>query len=257
MQPLNGKIALVTGGGRGIGRALALALAQAGCDVAVVARTATEIEQVATEARQLGRRSLAQVCDISSSAAVVSAYATIVQALGEIDILINNAAIIQPMGPTVTVDPEEWMQTMNITLGGAFRWMHVCLPGMLERGWGRIVSLSSASGIGTGMQHGNAYSVAKAGVEMFVRNLAQELAGSGVTVNAVRPGWVDTGMQTYVRELSSEQAGDALSTYVHTIHARGELLRPEQPARLVVNLLQEEKTGEVISIYDQRSQHLS
>lgn len=256
MSILREKVALVTGGGRGIGKAIALGLAHEGCDVAVVARTAAEVEQTSQEIQQLGRRSIALTCDISDSEQVIAAYMAARKHLGVIDVLVNNAATIQPMGPTVSIDPDTWVNTLNNNLGGSFRWIHMCLPDMLERTWGRIINISSAVASGTGMQNGNAYSVTKAGVEMMIRNLAHEIEGSGVTANVLRPGLVDTSMQTYVRDLPSEQAGETSQNFFKAAEAEGKLLPPALPARVVVRLLQGETTGEVISIYDQRGQEL-
>lgn len=256
MSLLQDKVALVTGGGRGIGRALALELAQAGCDVAVLARSTQELASVTAEVQKLGRRSIALTCDIADGAQVLQAHEQIVRTLGPIDIVINNAAIVQPMGPTATIDPEEWAQAMDINLSGTFRWISACLPTMLTRSWGRIITISSGVASGNGMQHANAYSVSKAGIEMLTANLTIELAGSGVTINTVRPGLVDTAMQSYIRELPPEQAGEKVHKQFTENHAKGILLSPTQPARLIVNLLAGETSGEIISIYDERGQEL-
>jgi len=255
MSNLQGKISLVTGAGRGIGHALAMALAGAGCDVAVIGRHKDEIEPVAAAIRESGHRSIALPCDIADSAQVAATYATIVQQLGGIDILINNAGILTPMGATASIDAEQWIHCINTNLCGSFRWIHTCLPAMLQQNWGRIINITSTVADGTGMPHGNAYSVTKAGLESMIRNLAHEISGSGVTVNAVRPGNVDTYMQTYVRALPAEQAGEARNFFTD-IYEKGALLKPEQPAHLIINLLQGDSSGEVVSIYEPRGQEL-
>ena len=194
MNELQGKVALVTGGGRGIGRAIALELAQEGCDVAVVARTSEEIEQVASEVQTAGRRSIAVTCDLSDGAAIVRAHVAVTQALGPITILINNAGVVGPIGQIETIDADRWVEAIEINLIGAFRWLRVCVPSMLEQKWGRIINISTGAATGTGMEHSSAYSTSKAGLEMLTLNSAAELQGRGVTVNAVRPGTVDTSM---------------------------------------------------------------
>ncbi|MDQ2714809.1 MAG: SDR family oxidoreductase [Chloroflexota bacterium] len=256
MNELQGKVALVTGGGRGIGRAIALELAQRGCDVAVLARTHGEIEQVAAEIQATGRRSFAISSDLSDGNAIARAFANITKALGPIDILVNNAGVAEPIGSIQMVDADTWAEAVEINLIGMFRWMHSCIPTMLERGWGRIINISTGAATGTGMENGSAYSTSKAGVEMLTLNIAAELQGKGVTVNAVRPGTVDTAMQTHIRSLPVEQVGQPTHARFQGFYEQGKLLEPSQPAHLVANLLQGESTGEIVSIYDQRGQEL-
>ncbi|GAC1654639.1 MAG: 3-oxoacyl-ACP reductase FabG [Ktedonobacteraceae bacterium] len=256
MNELQGKVALVTGGGRGIGRAIALELAQVGCDVVVLARTHGEIEQVAAEIQATGPRSFAISCDLSDGKAIAHAFAEITNALGPIDILVNNAGVVEPIGSIQTVEADKWAEAIEINLIGTFRWMRSCTPSMLERGWGRIINISTGAATGTGMENSSAYSASKAGVEMLTLNVAAELQGKGVTVNAVRPGTVDTAMQTHIRSLPTKQAGQQLHDRFKGFHEQGKLLKPSQPARLVANLLRGESTGEIVSIYDQRGQEL-
>lgn len=256
MNELQGKVALVTGGGRGIGRAIALALAQTGCHVAVLARTQAEIESVAAEIHATGRRSFAISSNLSDGKAITHAFSAITKELGPIAILVNNAAVVEPIGSIQTIDPDAWAQAIDINLIAAFRWMRACIPLMLERGWGRIVNISTGAAAGSGMDNSGAYSSSKAGLEMLTLNSAAELQGTGVNVNAVRPGAVDTAIQAHMRDLPIEQAGQKTHERFKGLYEQGALLEPSQPARLVVNLLRGESTGEIVDIYDQRGQEL-
>ncbi len=256
MSKLNGKIALVTGGGRGIGRAIALELAHAGCDVALLARTREQVEAVTAEIRALGRRSVALAADVANTQQVQQALIEIRNTLGSLSILVNNAAVIEPTGPTAEVDPDVWAQSIAINLTGAFRLIHACLPTMLSQDWGRILNISSGVATAPGMSRGNAYTVSKAGLEIMTVNLATEIAGSGVTVNAIRPGLVDTAMQAHIRSQPAEQVGQKTFELFETNYRDGRLQDPTLPARLVVNLISTDATGEVISIYDARGKEL-
>ena len=250
---LEGKVALVTGGGRGIGRATALALAAAGCDVAVLARTSIEVEQVAAEVRQLGRRGVALSADLADLATIAGVVTQLREQLGPVALLVNNAAVVEPIGASVGVDLNQWAQALTINLTSVFGLIQAVLPDMLTANWGRIVAVSSGIASGNGMTNMNAYSVSKAGLEMLVRNLAVELAGSGVTVNAVRPGTVDTAMQAHIRIQPVERVGQTIHESFAGFHARGALRAPEEPARLIVQVLAGDASGEVISIGDARS----
>ena len=253
---LHGRVAFVTGGGRGIGRATALALATAGCDVAVLARTRDEVAQVAAEIQRLGQRSLAITADLADSAAVAAVVEQVHAALGAPTILVNNAAVVEPLGQTLEVEPAQWGQAMAINLTSIFALIHATLPAMLTGGWGRIVSVSSSAGAGSGMIRASAYSVTKAGLEMLTRNLAKELEGTGVTVNAMRPGPVDTAMQEHIRSQPVERVGQAMHDRFIAAHEKGALLVPELPARLLVQIIPGDATGEIISIDDACGQAL-
>lgn len=244
---LTGRIALVTGGGRGIGRATALALAAEGAEVAVLARSSAEIEHVAAEIEKTGQRGLAVTADLADAAAIRAALQTVREGLGPVSILVNNAAVVEPLGRSVSVDPAEWARAITINLSSIFQLINATLPPMLETGWGRIVSVSSGVASGNGMIHGNAYATSKAGLEMLTRNLAAELAGTGVTVNAVRPGTVDTAMQAHIRTQPADRVGQEMRDRFVKFYESGALLDPDLPARLIVAVIQGDATGEIVS----------
>ena len=256
MFALEGRVAVVTGGGRGIGAATAVALAQTGASVAVLARSQEEVGTVAALLASHGARSLAVAADVADPAAVTRAFMKIANTLGPIDVLINNAGVVAPLGPTVRIDPEAWQAAVAINLAGPFSCIKAVLPGMLARRWGRIVNVSTGAAAGTGMIHANAYSVSKAGLEMLTINLATELAESGVTINAVRPGGVDTSMQTQIRTGDPAKIGAALVGRFQAAYASGRLLPAERPAQLIVRLIAQDTTGEIIDISDARGQAL-
>jgi NAD(P)-dependent dehydrogenase (short-subunit alcohol dehydrogenase family) len=192
MGSLDGRVALVTGGGRGIGRAIALALAGAGADVAVAARTVPEIEAVAAEIAALGRRTHFFPLDVSDRARLRAAPGEVQSHLGPVDILVNNAAI-HGSAPVQRLDDELWDAILEVDLTAPFVLTRACLPAMYERRFGRVVNVSSVAGR-TGIKYGAAYSAAKHGLIGFTRSLALEAAKKGVTANVICPGWTETRM---------------------------------------------------------------
>jgi NAD(P)-dependent dehydrogenase (short-subunit alcohol dehydrogenase family) len=189
---LDGQVALVTGGGRGVGRAIALSLAHAGASVAVAARTPGELEAAAREIQSVGRRSLPVVCDVSSGASVSAAVHTVQSTLGPIDILVNNAGTAES-APLVKLDQAVWDKTIAVNLTGTYLCSRAVLPSMVERGRGRIINIASIAAK-VGFAYTTAYCAAKHGVLGFTRALALEVAAKGITVNAICPGWLDTEM---------------------------------------------------------------
>lgn len=189
---LAGRTAVVTGGGRGIGRAIANALGSRGAAVLVAARTASEVEATAEDLRQAGVDAHAAVCDVTDEAAVAGLADDARDRLGDVDILVNNAgaAFAQPLHRLTL---EEWTRTLAVNATGPFLCTRAFLPGMVERGRGRVVTVASVAGI-SGAPYISAYSAAKHAAVGFVRAVAAEVAASGVTVNAVCPGYVDTDM---------------------------------------------------------------
>lgn len=206
---LAGKTALVTGGGRGIGKAIALVLAEAGAEVAVVARTAPEIEEAAREIRGLGRRSLALQCDVNDYSQVEEVIAKATQALGHIDILVNNAGIgggggsIAPMpGPSHTVigyapkspvKPETWDLVMKTNLASPFYFCQLVGPQMMARRSGKVINVLSNNAIMVYPFTG-AYNPSKAGLQMLTKMIALEWAPYNVNVNGIAPGFFPTEM---------------------------------------------------------------
>lgn len=190
---LQGKIALITGGGRGIGRAIALAFTQAGADVAVTARTQAEIEAVAEEVSALGRRACAVPCDVTEKESVFRMAAAVQARLGRIDILVNNAGTGRS-APFFKTDLEMWNGMLALNATSMYLVTQAVLPGMLERKYGRVINIVSTAGK-IPFRYCTAYVASKHAALGFTRALALEVAGSGVTVNAICPGWVgSTGL---------------------------------------------------------------
>jgi 3-oxoacyl-[acyl-carrier protein] reductase len=212
---LSGRVALVTGGSRGLGRADALTLARAGADVAVadllvesesesdetdrygvlatVARTQglVHTESTADEIRGLGRRSLALRCDVTDRAQVDATVARVVEELGSVDILVNNAATLDHVGQFHDQKPELWERDLRVNLTGSFNCAQAVWPHMRARGWGRIVNMASVAGTLGGFGQAS-YSTTKAGVLGLTRTLAMEGGRHGITCNAIVPGVIGT-----------------------------------------------------------------
>jgi len=188
---LTGKAALVTGGGRGIGRAIALAIAAEGGDVAVLGRTQVEIEAAAAEIQAMGRCGVSEVCDVTDCAAVQRAVDSAVEHLGRLDILVNNAGGGTERTRVGEDDPEGWVRAIEVNLHGTYYCTRAALPHLKAAGGGKIINVGS--GMGHQPRKGNSsYNAAKAGVWMLTRCLAMELWEDGIDVNELIPGPVYT-----------------------------------------------------------------
>ncbi len=185
--------ALVTGGGRGIGRAIAIRLAgQCGQIAIFYAGRADAARETALAIEAAGAKALAIKCDVSDEAAVKSAVQQVKDSFGPVDILINNAGITRD-GLTLRMTGEDFARVLQVNLSGAFHCIQACYRDLMRAGWGRIVNISSVSGLMGNAGQAN-YAAAKAGMIGLTKTIARELATRGVTVNAVAPGFIDTDM---------------------------------------------------------------
>jgi 3-oxoacyl-[acyl-carrier protein] reductase len=193
MDTLNGKTALVTGGNRGIGASISLALAKAGCDVAVNFRIHNdEAEEICTEIRALGRKATAVQADVSSAVQVRSMAERVRRELGVVHILINNAAMIR-LQKIEDITEADWDEMIDVNLKSAFLVTQAFLPGMRKQQWGRIVNISSVAAQVGGLV-GPHYAASKAGMLGLARSYASLLVKEGITVNSVCPALIDTEM---------------------------------------------------------------
>ncbi len=190
---LRGRIALVTGAGRGLGRAIALELARAGAAVALVGRSEPPLAAVAAEIQAAGGRAVVCAGDVGLPGDVARIAAHCTDVLGPVDVLVNNAGVLS-RGPVWAVDLATWEQALRTNLTGPYLLCQALAPAMRERRWGRIVNIASITAQTGGVSGSVAYSASKGGLLAFTRTLARDLAPFGVTVNAVAPGQIDTGM---------------------------------------------------------------
>jgi 3-oxoacyl-[acyl-carrier protein] reductase len=195
MESLTGKVALVTGGGRGIGRAITLSLARAGCDVAINYRERqSDAESAAKDVQNCGRRSVAMAADVSRGPEVKRLVAAVEQQLGPVEILVNNAGkiLIQAIDQ---IREEDWDELIAVNLTSCFLMTQAVLPGMRARRWGRVINISSVAAQ-AGSIVGVHYAASKAGMLGLTRSYARVLAKEGITVNAIAPALVATEMVT-------------------------------------------------------------
>ncbi|WP_299431860.1 SDR family oxidoreductase [uncultured Meiothermus sp.] len=221
-QPLTGKHAIVTGGGRGIGAAIAAELAQAGARLTLMGRSRASLE---AQAQKLGPEVHMETCDVANPQEVQRAFEAAAGALGSVTILVNNAGQAESQ-PFVKTDLGLWNRTLEVNLTGSFLCSQAVLPGMLKAGWGRIVNIASTAGL-RGYPYVSAYCAAKHGVIGLTRSLALELARKNITVNAVCPGYTQTEM------LEASLAKIVQKTGRSAAEARAELALANPQGRLV------------------------
>jgi NAD(P)-dependent dehydrogenase (short-subunit alcohol dehydrogenase family) len=244
------RTALVTGAGRGIGRAVALGLARSGARVAVLARSAEQVQETVRLIEEGGGVGLAVPADVTDDVATRAALTRIADTFGPVEVLVGNAAVVQPLGPSRAVDPAEWAAAIAVNLTAVARLNLAVLPAMLEQGWGRIVAVSSAVVTRpASMIGGNAYVTSKAALEAHSLNLAAELADTGVTVNVYRPGAVDTAMQEWIRDQDGT-GFPALHQRFHRMHEDGLLITPQQSAAALLARLAGTGTGQIWNVDD-------
>ncbi len=251
-QELRGAVAWVTGSGRGIGRAIALAMADAGARVVVSARSQGEIEAVAAEIKRHRQEALAVPCDVTAASEIAELVERTEARLGVIDILVNNAGVAESM-PIVKLEEDEWNRTLAVNLTGTYLCTRAVLPPMIARARGRVINIASTAGR-IGYRYTSAYCAAKHGVLGFTRSVALEMAHRGITVNAICPGWVDTDMTDASIARIAEQTGqsrDEARRTLEQMNPQGRLIVPEEVASVAVFLASDTAhgiTGQAIDV---------
>ncbi|MBI4573342.1 MAG: glucose 1-dehydrogenase [candidate division NC10 bacterium] len=229
---LEGKIAVVTGAGRGLGRAGALALARAGAHVALVSRTRSQLEETAAAVERLGRKALVAIADIRSAEEIEAAVATVVEAFGRIDILFNNAGT-NVRKPVVEMTDEDWHTIIDTNVKGIFLVARAVARRMIAQKGGRIINMSSMSAV-TAERDKVVYASSKGAVTQFTKGLALELAPYGITVNAIAPGYMMTPLVKGYLEADAERHKRILQRI-----ALGRIGQPEEIGGALVFLASE------------------
>jgi NAD(P)-dependent dehydrogenase (short-subunit alcohol dehydrogenase family) len=200
---LSGRVAVVTGGGRGVGRAIAEALGDAGAAVAVIARNRDKLSEVVAQIEKKNGRGIALTADVTKEPEVNAAMSRVEGEFGPIDVLVNNAGSCNALGPVWEVDPSAWWRDVEVNLRGTFLCSRAVLPGMLDRGSGRIINVSTYATIRPD-PYRSAYASAKLGVLRFTDSVAAEVGGRGVRVFAIAPGTVQTAMTDRLQAVANE-----------------------------------------------------
>lgn len=225
---LNGQTALVTGASRGLGRAIALALARAGADVAInYMRQRTAAEEVAAAIRNLGRKAVVVQADVGDEASVEAMFSRIMEEFGRLDILVNNAGITRD-GLLLRMKTEDWDAVLRTNLTSVFYCTRAAAKIMVKQRAGRIVNISSIVGLKGNIGQAN-YAAAKAGIIGFTKSVARELASRGITVNAIAPGFIES-------EMTEALSDEIKETYLKNIPV-GRFGRPEDVAEAVLFLV--------------------
>lgn len=251
-KKLQGQVAIITGASRGIGKAAAELLASLGAAVVVTARGEEQVEGVAAALRQQGATALGVAADVADPEQVERIIEATLEQFRRVDILVNNAAVVWPVEEVVDTDADEWTYSIQVNLLGPFYLARNVLPLMMNQQYGRIVNVSSGAAVNP-IVGASAYSTAKAGLDMFTRALAQELKNSGVIVNSLHPGMVDTDMQVDLRSVDTGDSQLDFSRF-HDAHERGQLRTPQDVARAVTWLAgpwARDHNGQIFSIADQ------
>jgi 3-oxoacyl-[acyl-carrier protein] reductase len=237
---LKGKVALITGGGRGIGRAIALAFAHEGATVVVASRTLSEVNETVTHLKTIGASALALKVDVSQVQDVERMVQLSIQEFGQIDILVNCAGMFGPIGPLVKNDTAKWIETITVNLIGTFLCCKAVLPFMIEQGSGKIINLS---GGGAANPHPNfsAYGTSKAAVVRFTETFAEEVKAFNVQANAIAPGGVNTRLQDEVIAAGDLAGAEGLANAKKIKQTGGTPL--DKPVGLAVFLASEESNG--------------
>ena len=245
---LDGQVAVITGAGRGIGRAIALAYAREGARLALAARSESELQEAVAAVSELGAEAIAVPTDVTSPEETELLAGKVVDHFGRIDVLVNNAGISGPVGPLQGNDIADWVNTITVNLTGTFLVCRAVIPAMLEQSRGKIINLSGA-GATNAWSNMSAYCSSKAAVVRLTEVLAQELQSAGITVNALGPGSVHTSMW----DRMTEQAADAGADFIHQLGLRvtsGGGASIDECAELAVWLASDESealTGRLIS----------
>lgn len=258
---LQGRTAMIVGGASGIGRAIALALAEAGADIAlgslligsgsqadgelVYLPGAEELEGTRQAIEARGRRAIALNLDVCLMESVETFYQTTVQTFGKVDILANAAGISTEQ--TISGHPDElWHKVIDVNLNGVYRTIKLCLPGMIERRWGRIINIASTAA-SVGAPASAAYCASKAAVVGLTRCVALEGAPHGVTCNAISPGWVDTRFgKSWMAHIAETLEGQSLEEYIQVTkrsNPQQRIIQPEEIGALATFLCRDEAFG--------------
>jgi NAD(P)-dependent dehydrogenase (short-subunit alcohol dehydrogenase family) len=237
MQGLSGRVALVTGAGRGIGRAICLAYGAAGAKVAASARSTDELDSVVSEIQAAGGTAEAFPADLSDPAVPELLLGSVASSLGSVEVLVNNAGVGSSSDPKplVEFDDDFWNLTLEVNLNAPYRLTKLALPSMIAAGWGRVITVASINSR-VGSLHGAAYAASKHGVLGLMRTAAMETASLGITVNCICPGPVRTLMNDRRIEYDAERLGRVLDEHEAGLTPIGGRLEPEDIAPMAVYL---------------------
>jgi NAD(P)-dependent dehydrogenase (short-subunit alcohol dehydrogenase family) len=251
-QKLQGQVAIISGAGRGIGKAAAQQLASLGATVVLAARSKEQVERLAAELRGQGATAIGLPGDVAVPKQVEEITDSVLKQFGRIDILVNNAAVIWPVAEVVNSDVDEWAYAIQVNLLGPFYLVRKVLPVMISQQYGRIVNVSSGAAINP-IVGASAYSTSKAGLDMFTRAVAAELPNPAVTINSFHPGMVDTEMQVELRSVDTSDTTFDLTRF-HDAHQQGQLRKPNDVARAIAWLAgpwSSEQSGKIFRITDE------
>ncbi len=240
MEHLAGKVAVITGAGRGIGQRTAVRLAQMKIQTALVSRTESQLRETADLILHVGCNPLVVTADLSDAKSINKIKTTVVRELGHPSIIINAAGMFGPIGLVQNTDPNEWIKTQMVNVVSAYLMSHAFLGGMIGSGWGRIINVTSAATLHEPGPINSAYGTSKAALNQFTRHLASEIAGSGVTANVIHPGDVKTDMWASIRD-SANDLGSEADRYREWVNWVAETGGddPEKASDLIVALLGE------------------